>query len=651
MNEWDPLESSYIDQVSIANAQKRQIDNILASYTGYFDPFSELIQNALDAVEKRASDQEPNYKPKIWIKVNLMENSISVLDNGVGFTEDEFHSFLTPNISYKVFGKNRGSKGVGATYLAYGFNHLEVGTKTPDFQSYAIFLDGRSWVSSNYESDTPKVKEIDISEDFQVDRGSKFVIRFSGEGVRPSDLSWLQATTAEQWEAVLRIKTPLGGIFLNNSESGKIQCHIKVINKEGDISEKETSSCTYLYPHLILQSVQRLKNIQKKQSELVIQGKDPQKYLPGSMKNLWGIYETWTYDDIESRKTLKPQLKNKSEQLFKELKPNIYGFFGYSVSVWDYINDKKYKLRPAYRILSGGLQMATTNMPQGNLITIPLTSTIGYQKTSHVILEFRDAKPDYGRKGFQPDVEDLATELSVSVVNYLKRWHPILKKEAGFPVDIAASKKLHDWITTQETHQKDNPLEVQNKNFFMPMREISILSQPQQEQDVIVAFNQLIAGGVIRGIRIMATNGATQYDSLCRVSPPLSASDYQFDEKTNPLGTNDPSIETVESNPWVLEYKFTLDALLNEFEKAEKSEKDIDVVVCWNAGDKWKENYSITSLLNFDNINLRQFHGVTHLANHALSGNHAFCLIVLSELIQYLNDPEQSQKLQKLTYN
>ena len=369
------------------------------------------------------------------------------------------------------------------------------------------------------------------------------------------------------------------------------------------------------------------------------------------MKNLWGIYETWTYDDIESRKTLKPQLKNKSEQLFKELKPNIYGFFGYSVSVWDYINDKKYKLRPAYRILSGGLQMATTNMPQGNLITIPLTSTIGYQKTSHVILEFRDAKPDYGRKGFQPDVEDLATELSVSVVNYLKRWHPILKKEAGFPVDIAASRKLHDWITTQETHQKDNPLEVQNKNFFMPMREISILSQPQQEQDVIVAFNQLIAGGVIRGIRIMATNGATQYDSLCRVSPPSSASDYQFDEKTNPLGTNDLSIEPRESNPWVLEYKFTLDALLNEFEKDEKYEKDIDVVVCWNAGDKWKENYSITSLLNFDNINLRQFHGVTHLASNASSGNHAFCLIVLSELIQYLNDPEQSQKLQKLTYN
>ena len=228
--------------------------------------------------------------------------------------------FLLQTYPTKFLVKTEAARGVGATYLAYGFNHLEVGTKTPDFQSYAIFLDGRSWVSSNYESDTPKVKEIDIPEDFQIDRGSKFVIRFSGEGVRPSDLSWLQATTAEQWEAVLRIKTPLGGIFLNNSESGKIQCHIKVINKEGDISEKETSSCTYLYPHLILQSAQRLKNIQKKQSELVIQGKDPQKYLPSSMKNLWGIYETWTYDDIESRKTLKPQLKNKSEQLFKELK-------------------------------------------------------------------------------------------------------------------------------------------------------------------------------------------------------------------------------------------------------------------------------------------------------------------------------------------
>ena len=286
--------------------------------------------------EKRVGNQESDYQPTIWIEVDLMENTISVLDNGIGFTEDEFHSFLTPNISYKVSGKSRGNKGVGATYLAYGFNYLEVGTKTSNFQSYAIFENGRSWVASPYGKDAPKVKEIDIPQNFQIDRGSKFVIKFSGENVRPSNLSWLQATNAEQWEAIFRIKTPLGGIFLNSAPT-KTQCHIKVKDKEGNVSKKEISSCTYLYPHSVSHTTQRIKDIQKKQLELVNQGKDQWDDLPGIMKNLWGVYETWTYEDIESRKTLKPQLKNERGELFKELKPNIYGFFGYSVDVWDYI--------------------------------------------------------------------------------------------------------------------------------------------------------------------------------------------------------------------------------------------------------------------------------------------------------------------------
>ena len=650
MADWDPLHLSNIDEISVADAQKRQIENILVSYTGYFDPFSEVIQNALDAVEKRMSNQESDYKPKIWIEVDLTENSFSVLDNGIGFTENEFHSFLTPNISYKVSGKSRGNKGVGATYLAYGFNHLEVGTKTPDFGSYAIFLNGRSWAANPYANNAPKVKEIKIPETFQVDRGSKFVIKFSGDGIRPSDLSWLRATSADQWEAILRIKTPLGGIYLNNSEPTKIQCSIKVMDKNRNISEKEVSSCTYLYPHLVSESVQRLKDIKKQQSELVNAGKDLQR-LPGNMKNLWGIYEIWTYDDINSRETLKPQLKNDREQLFKKLQPNIYGFFGYSVDIWDYINDQKYNLRPNYRILRGGLQMATTNMPQGDLITIPLTSNIGYQKTSLVIIELKHVKPDYGRKAFQPDIVDLANELSASVVNYLKHWRRHLKKETGSPINIAASRELHDWIISQENYQKTNPLMLQNENFFVPIHEIPILSQPQQEQDVIVLFNQLIAGGVIRGIKIMATNAMTQYDGLCRVSIHQPIENHQFNKKTNPLGINDPLAKIAESEPWVLEYKFTLDALLNEFEKEEKYENDINLVVCWNVGDKWKTSYSIVPLLHFDNVGSRPFHGVTHLVKDASSGNLAFVLIVLSELIEYLNDPEQSQSFQNETYN
>lgn len=115
LNNWDPLEASSLPMEFYGVTLKRQIKNILKSYTGWFDPLSELIQNALDAVEKSLGKTVPT----IWIDINLQENSICVTDNGVGFSEDQFKSFLAPNVSFKEQ-NDRGNKGVGATYL--GFN-------------------------------------------------------------------------------------------------------------------------------------------------------------------------------------------------------------------------------------------------------------------------------------------------------------------------------------------------------------------------------------------------------------------------------------------------------------------------------------------------------------------------------------------------
>ena len=63
-------------------------------------------------------------------------------------------------------------------------------------------------------------------------------------------------------------------------------------------------------------------------------------------------------------------------------------------------------------------------------------------------------------------------------------------------------------------HEQKFPLTIDNPNFFNPMQKVSITSYPTREQDVIALFNQLIAGGVIRGIKIMSTNERSTYDNL-----------------------------------------------------------------------------------------------------------------------------------------
>jgi hypothetical protein len=290
-------------------------------------------------------------------------------------------------------------------------------------------------------------------------------------------------------------------------------------------------------------------------------------------------------------------------------------------------------------------------MPQGDLLVIPLTSQIGYQNQAHVVVHFSNADPDLGRKGFQPELRDVAEQISVAVVNTLKRWRHLLKKDSGTIPSIMGEGKLDDWIQLQRQHELDHPLVIKNPNFFSPMKEVSITSLPKSEQDVIVLFNQLIAGGVIRGLKLMATSSHEQYDGIYKyvVKDPLE--NHVFDKNTNPLGVQDMQHSAeFASKPYVLEYKHNVDALIQEFESEEKQESDISLVVAWEIGNEWKKRYTVTSLLDVSSIQHRPFHGITHVFRDVNSGDVRFYGIILSELIEALNDFEASQKVQRDKY-
>src|SRR5690606_26041352 len=103
---------------------------------------------------------------------------------------------------------------------------------------------------------------------------------------------------------------------------------------------------------------------------------------------------------------------------------------------------------------------------------------------------------------------------------------------------------IHDWIKEQEEHETNNPLVLINENFFLPTRKISINSVPISEQDVIVLFNQLVAGGVIRGLRLLATSQVCQYDGIFRYAADEPLDNLYFHAERNPLGVYPEQIIT-----------------------------------------------------------------------------------------------------------
>ena len=229
---------------------------------------------------------------------------------------------------------------------------------------------------------------------------------------------------------------------------------------------------------------------------------------------------------------------------------------------------------------------------------------------------------------------------------------PSLKANTGAAPDMAREMQLANWKQEMAKHEEDSPLIIDNPNFFNPVNEVAVLSTPTREQDVIALFNQLLAGGVIRGIKIMSTNERSTYDGLFRII--IKNDDlHRYDAERNPLGIANSVINhilngntEVISDPKVLEYKYSLDGLVEDIEDGTKNLNDIDLVVAWEAGNQYKENYMLESRIIDGEEVMRQYHGITHDL-YTSDGQHVCFVILLKDLIMKLNADPNFVELQE----
>lgn len=646
---FDPLNAKYDgNEAVVILSIKREINNILNSYVGWFDPLCELIQNALDSVEKRAQMQEAGYIPKLNIKIDIKNNRVSVTDNGVGFQEEEYIKFLAPNFSFKN-GNTRGHKGVGATYLAYGFNYIQIATKSPDFEAVGVMKNARKWLSDPAPSGNPKVEPdknavIDpVFHDF--DRGVSITVNYDNT-TYPKNLSWIGIDKAKDWLSILKVKTGLGAI----NENKQIQVDVIVEDKKGDISKAASEGIEYLEIQSFGVKSQNYTDIQQKLTTL-FDKHGPQFRMPSKISNLEAIYDKWDYTKIVSLLNFTDEQK----ELIDLYKPTMIFYYVYSINVWNKINEKV-GVRKGLNVLYGGIQIAANNMPQGELIQIPLNKNIGRQNQAHIVLHFEECSADLGRKGFKKEITDLAKDIARKLLDGpLMKIKQCFKKNTGVAPDLIREKKISEWKQQMIQHEQANPLQLVNDNFFKPLNRISITSIPTREQDVIALFNQLIAGGVIRGVRIMATNERSTYDGLYRIVIEEPTENHIYNRETNPLGIEEEIVERFKENsnegfvsePNVLEYKYSLDGLVEDVEDGLKNTKDIGLVVAWETGELYKRNYHIESLLLEENIGLRSYHGVTHRMRDISTNEYISELILLKDLILYLNNYDECMILQE----
>lgn len=645
---WDPLDATTgPDPGLIFSAQKREISNILRSYTGYYDLFAELLQNALDAVEKRALEASPDYKGVIWIEIDLRNQFVRVTDNGCGMDLQQLRQFLKPNYSFKSGTITQGSKGVGATYLGYGFNYLQISSKFGDKAYSGLIEGGREWVDDRTLTVArPKI----ISHDTEnpvfdvIDQGTSMAIRLKGANIRPGNLSWNQATTADQWLALLRTLTPIGGLYLGSEPIPSVKVNVEVVDQRGNVTSANLDRPEYNFPHNLIARSGSLSEFIKDQNRRANLGGDLRKIPPKfrSLNGLWGQWSTAELlKEIPTECPINLAIDASERQLVKNAGISIYVYLAFSTELWDFLNDNTLKLRKGARVLHGGLQLATRHMPQGMTLTIPMTNNIGFQNLAHVVVHFDNAEPDLGRKGFQPEYVHLAEKIAVSAVTAFRRRYDLLRKPGTAKI-FNDEIKIDQWIRDQEQHEREHALIIKGAGLFMPAEELPIRSEPLVEQDVVALFNQMLSSGLVRGIQLIASSQYNQYDGLYRVSMEVPFNKF-VRSKDNPLGIDSDFFDQSKSyvtKVKVLEYKFTLDGLVEELQSSVKDINDIGLVVVWEMGEKWREMFDVVCYLDEDTAHHRQIHGTTHSFTHSVSGSHAFEAIILRDLVRYLAEPE-----------
>ena len=646
---FDPLKAKYdgTEEVVI-KALKREIINILNSYVGWYDPFCELIQNALDAIDKRR-ELNDGFMPEIHISISIKENRITVTDNGIGFKEAEYVKFLAPNFSFKADNKTRGHKGVGATYLAYGFNYIQIATKSSDFSAVGEMKGAKKWLSDPAPAGNPEVKPCEsvvLKEVFDsIDRGTQMTIICDSDSF-PKDLSWIGSNTAESWAKILRVETGLGQIYL----TGDLKVIIVVEDKDGNLTTEELSNPGYLMISDFSQFKTRCVDEIKEEMDKRYKKDGAGFEMPAKYTKLEAVYGNWDASKICGEISLCDE-----EKAFVD-KYNVHIVFSYvySTSVWDKI-DEGIDIRKGNHLLYGGIQLAANNMPQGELIQIPLTKNIGRQKQANILIHFDNCSADLGRKGFNKEITDFGKELARKMmVGPLMKMRQYFKANTGAAPDLAREKALAEWKKEMLVHESQHPLSITNPNFFNPVQDISLTSIPTREQDVIALFNQLVAGGVVRDIKIMSTSERYTYDSLFRIVISPQREIQLYDKYKNPLGISEEVFNALVSDdtpfitdPKVLEYKYSLDGLVEDIDTGVKNTNDINLVVAWESGENYKDNYKIESLLINNNETLRQYHGITHRL-FDINTNEWICeLILLKDLILFLNNDPSCVELQE----
>ena len=581
--------------------RRSNIERIVTSYRHPWDIYAELLQNSIDAIfeaKQTLYSNQPEWKGKIEIVVNSERRSLKISDNGIGIPPERIAEVIVLGRSLKrenSQGSRYGFMGFGLTFVAFQSSYIKIESVYQGQKSSRSYTDLYTYVFKSGE--LPDAEENVIPESIKDSHGTTISIDFdSAYSTLPEaiqdDLDKVFNSYTENsklFECILRTRTAVG-----NTEclfGKKPPCDIEVVAHLN--GEEVKIPFKYLDPLEVIKEVSSIKKFQKL-SDFEQMIELTKSYQPIDQDQARKVTALW----YATKESIEVGVRN-------SIKATFYIF----VTSKEHLNTYNKILgldRETAEGLSNGVILSLDGMPTS--IRLDNWSHSSYLPFT-VVVDAQDLRQDLdaGRKGI---TSYRASQLLSEVERLLQDKK--LKQYRRYVIGSSNDRSFNG-----EVSGLDNAKDLMEKkvNDNKKRRKGTILSQqwfpPQEEQEVIALFMELVGMGKIRGYYLMMLSGYDQYDGLFEYMLKCTE-DTVYNKKHRPFGVPDKNFQddgTVYKK-LVVEFKRFLDSIYGDVRHNKKELREIDLIVCWDANEEKIQQWG-DELIEMDQKE-RFWDGATH---------------------------------------
>lgn len=556
----------------MATAIKQRVRNIIRSYNHPADILAEPIQNAVDEVEE-AVRIKAILKGHVYVTIDCNHGTITIADNGRGISVDNIKRLLAPDMTDKAElfreGRSRGHKGVGLTFLTYGFNYFQIESRTPNDHYSVEMRNSRTWVEDAAVLAVPQASLQTLQDNEGVLRHTGTVVTIQVDSqTEPKDL-FRTFASLEYSRSVIEAQTAIGAYPTQQTSHAVFDARLNYLSKDGTSTSTDLST-TYRFPHRYIKKGIKTFDVGAYLADSP--GTTPPLSLRSKHQAVYRFYSTDDLIKLLEGRTVEGDAIASSAELFALLrKHNVtaYGLAAYGAEYKKIISES-WHVPINRKLIAPSMRVATDGMISSWQRDLSLSHRGFNVERIWIVTHLQHVEPDLGRKDYPPEVLELLGLIEDPVAN------DIAKQGAPFLLPASRSGKP---IDTDDPREKATKRRADDFPYQLPghLPSVRYAAAPAEEQDVVALFNELRGLGLLSMYVPVFFSGDYAYDSYLEYHSEYIAENLQW-----LLGANDAGL-TKRQREGVGEFKFEASDIIDDIIKDTKEWADIRWLICWTA--------------------------------------------------------------------